>query len=221
MHNKKAAIFDLDGTLLDTIKDLASSVNRALAMRSLPPHSVGEVRSFIGNGALMLVSRASGYSPESPECAALRADFTADYKNHLADDTLPYPGIPELVKTLADSGVKAAVVSNKDDSCVQILIKKFFGENVTVSRGVRAESERKPSPETTFEVLSVLGITPEEAVFIGDGKSDHDTAHNAGITFVPVSYGYTDPAKFPAFCAETPCPDVPSLTAKLKEIFGI
>ena len=221
MSLKKAAIFDLDGTLLDTLPDLTSAVNRATAKLGLPAHTCADVRSFIGNGALVLMSRASGLYVKSDECRDLRIDFTAEYKKHLFDNTLPYEGIPELVKKLAGSGVSVAVVSNKDDACVQILMNEFFGGDIKISRGVRDESERKPDPKTTFEVLCRLGITPDQAVFIGDSRTDQRTAAASGIDHIPVSYGYTDADVLRDFCGVDPVPDVKTLSERLYKLFGI
>ena len=208
----KAALFDLDGTLLDTLGDLTSALNRALAAQGFKNgYTRADVNGFIGNGALVLVSRASGLPPESEECAKLRAAFTQEYKKDLFTHTRPYPGIPELIRELNARGVKTAVVSNKDDSCAVKIINRFFGGDIAFTRGVRAESERKPSPFIALEALKTLCTAPCDAVFIGDGITDAGTAKNAGVRFVPAGYGYTPPEVLRGFCGKDPAPDVQTL----------
>ena len=211
----KACIFDLDGTLLDTLGDLASAVNRALAAYGFPARTVPEVKSFIGDGARMLISRAAGIPPEDPLCAGIRARFALEYKAHLFDETAPFPGAPALIKTLHDKGVFTAVVSNKDDSCAVRLIRDFFGDTVDEVRGCRADSERKPNPATTLSVLGSAGIEPQNAVFIGDGRADVLTAAACGMPVVPVAYGYTDCAILREFSGTEPAKTVEELSERL------
>ncbi len=215
----KACIFDLDGTLLDTLGDLTAAVNRALEKSGLPSRSKAEVKSFIGNGALMLMSRASGLEPESAACRALRVSFAAEYAAGTFGTTVPYEGICELVADLASRGVKTAVVSNKDDSRTKALINRFFGKNVLLARGTLDESERKPDPAVTLDVIKSIGSAPSETVFIGDGRADFETARNAGLAFIPVGYGYTDPDVLKSLSGVEPVKDVSALYEKLKEFF--
>ena len=212
----KAVIFDLDGTLLDTIKDLTRAVNFALEKFGYPLRTAAEVRSFIGNGALVLMSRASGEPADSPRCAELRRAFGESYRENLCVDTVPYEGMTGLVASLAASGVATAVVSNKDDECVKRLIDRFFGDNIAYARGTRSQAERKPCPDLVFEVLKKLGRTPENALLVGDGRSDIGVAKNAGVRVAPVAYGYTDPEVLYGLSGKKPAAD----SSELAEIIG-
>jgi len=219
---KKAALFDLDGTLLDTLGDLTSALNRALAASGRAGgYTRGDVNGFIGNGALVLVARASGLSPESDECRKLRAAFTEEYKSDLFTHTRPYAGIPRLIRELKSRGVCSAVVSNKDDSCAVRIIERFFGGDIAFTRGVRAEPERKPDPATALEALAALGVDPRNAVLIGDGVTDAGTAENAGVRFIPVGYGYTSPAKLRDFCGIEPARTVKELAEAVFSALGV
>lgn len=218
-ESKRIAIFDLDGTILDTIGDITASANRALSALGYKRRTVAEIRSFIGNGALVLMSRAAGLAPESEECRKLRMRFTQEYREHPFDNTRPYDGIAELIEKLNSRGVFVAVVSNKDDECVQTIIPHFFGGNIKISRGVRVESERKPNPEPTLALLALAGFTPSETVFIGDGKADFLTAQNCGIDHIPVGYGYTDPSVLFDLCGRGPFMTVSDLAEYLDSVF--
>lgn len=186
---KKAVIFDLDGTLLNTLSDLAASVNFALSSCGYPTRSIDEVRRFIGNGVVMLVHRSvpSGTSEEDEKkCFNV---FRAHYLEHMEDTTAPYDGVNELLLELSKRSVKTAVVSNKLDAGVKGLCEKHF-PHLTCAFGVTDESERKPSPKNVFKALSKLGVEKGDALYVGDSEVDVETAKNAGLEMVGVTWGY-------------------------------
>ena len=187
-----AAVFDLDGTLLDTLGDLAGSANYALTARGFPARTVDEVRRFVGNGVAMLLHRAvpDGTAPEDEaRCLEL---FRAHYLAHMRDHTAPYAGIPELLDHLRQTGIAVAVVSNKFDAAVKDLCRDYFGDAVPVAIGESAQIRRKPAPDTVFAALRELDVPSERAVYIGDSDVDIDTARNAGMDCISVSWGFRD-----------------------------
>lgn len=215
--NKKAIIFDLDGTVIDTIADIAAALNRAMASFGFPERTVAEVQSFLGNGSLMLVRRAIGAENDADLCLAVRSRFREEYEKGMFDLTKPYNGIKELLEELSSMGVKTAVVTNKDDKCAVQMIDRFFGNAVVFTRGVRRDDERKPDPTVTLRVLSDFGVSPEEALFVGDGMADLNAAKNGGIDFVPVGYGYTSRERLFDACGTEPVQSVDELRRKLLE----
>ena len=186
---KSAVIFDLDGTLLNTLGDLASSVNFALRECGYPERTVDEVCSFIGNGVVVLIHRSvpSGTS-EKDEKRCFEV-FRKTYLEHMEDTTAPYDGISGLLAGLSERGVKTAVVSNKLDAGVKGLCKKYF-PLLDCAFGVNSESERKPAPVNVFRALSELGVSKEEALYVGDSEVDIQTARNAGLEMLGVTWGY-------------------------------
>ncbi len=199
---KRAVVFDLDGTVLDTIRDLAVSLNRALDAFGYETHSVDTVRSYVGNGFRMLVRRALPEGCDDGVIDAVCARFKEEYSSHLVEFTEPYEGMPELIAELSESGISVAVVTNKDDSCAGPIIRHFFGDSVAICRGVRVDSDRKPSPTVTLSVLSELGVAPSDAFFVGDGIADFETAKNCGIEFIPLGYGFTQPEVLSGLCGK-------------------
>lgn len=217
--DKKAVVFDLDGTVIDTIADIASAVNRALEAFGYPERTVEEITSFLGNGSLMLIRRAIGGGTDE-HCDEIRARFREEYEKGMFDLTRPYEGIPELLNELKDRGASVAVVTNKDDKCAVPMIKRFFGDSVDICRGVRKDGERKPCPEVTLSVLDALGVTPDEALFVGDGMADLNVARNCNIDFVPVGYGYTPAERLFDGCGIEPVRNVFLLRNKLLGYFN-
>lgn len=186
---KKAVIFDLDGTLLNTLGDLASSVNFALRECGYPERTVDEVRSFIGNGVIMLMRRSVPKGTNEADEKACFEKFRAYYLEHMEDTTAPYDGVNELIEKLSARGIKTAVVSNKLDAGVKGLCEKYF-PGLTCAFGVNDESERKPAPANVFKALSKLGVKKDEALYVGDSEVDVQTAQNAGLEMVGVTWGY-------------------------------
>lgn len=189
-------LFDLDGTLLDTLEDLAAAANYALRAMGWPARTVEEVRQFVGNGVALLIDRAApaGTSPEErAECLAL---FKARYAAHRADATSPYPGIPEALAALRAGGCKLAVCSNKFDAAVKDLVRDFFPGLVDAAAGENegAGIPKKPHPAMVDKLLRELGASREGAVYVGDSDVDIATAKNAGLPCISVTWGFRDRA---------------------------
>ena len=186
---KRAVIFDLDGTLLNTLGDLASSVNFALLSCGYPERSIDEVRTFIGNGVIMLMHRSVPKGTNAEDEKKCFEKFRAHYLEHMEDTTAPYEGVNGLIRALGEKGIGTAVVSNKLDAAVKGLCKKHF-PLLTCAFGVTQESERKPSAANVNKALSLLGVKREEALYVGDSEVDVQTAQNAGLDMVGVTWGY-------------------------------
>ncbi len=214
---KKAVVFDLDGTVIDTIGDIAAAVNRALAFYGYPSRTVAEIQSFLGNGSLMLMRRALPNGGSDELCMKIRERFRIEYESDMYSNTRPYDGIKELLDTLSARGLKLAVVTNKDDKCAVPMIRHYFGDVVDVCRGVRADGDRKPNPRVTLEVLSMLGVAPDEILFIGDGRADVEVCKNGGFEIIPVGYGYTHPDILLAESGVAAAMTVPELKARILE----
>lgn len=185
-------IFDLDGTLLNTLTDLTNSVNYALEQYHLPTHSQDAVRQMVGNGIYVLFEKAIPGGRSFPEYDACVKTFQEHYELHKKDFTRPFPGIMDLLKTLSAQGYKLAVVSNKFDQAVKGLCKNFFIPYITIAIGESAKVARKPAPDTVFEAMKELNSTPETCVYIGDSDVDIATAHNSGIPCISVTWGFRD-----------------------------
>lgn len=183
-------IFDLDGTLLDTLEDLTDSVNYAMEKFGFPVHSIEEVRTFLGNGAPTLLERSIPQGVENPAYEASLAAFKAHYAEHCEDKTAPYDGVPEMLAALKEQGYRLAVVSNKFDGAVKKLCKKYFGEVITVAIGESAEVRRKPAPDTVYRALRELGSDASRAVYVGDSEVDIRTAKNASLPCISVTWGF-------------------------------
>ena len=190
MKEYKAYIFDLDGTLLDTLEDLADAVNYAMRKNEFPERSLSEVRSFVGDGIRLLVKRSS---PEGIEDAVLEqafADFRDYYSVHYMDKTKPYPGIEAMLRALKAQGKRLCVISNKVDYAVKLLMDQFFPGFFETVLGEREGIRRKPAPDSLLAVMEELGLSKEECVYIGDSDTDILTAKNAGIDPISVSWGF-------------------------------
>ncbi len=191
---KKLVIFDLDGTILDTLEDLTDATNYALSLCHFPKRTKEEVRRFVGNGILKLVERAVPAGTEQTYVRKTYEAFGAYYKQHCLDKTQAYPGILELMKALRAEGFLLAVVSNKADYGVQQLCHKFFGGLVDYAVGEREGVRKKPSPDAVFETLEALHIAKRDAIYIGDSEVDVETAENAGMDCLTVTWGFRDRA---------------------------
>ena len=187
-------IFDLDGTLLDTLGDLAASVNYALRCNDMPEHSLDAVRRFVGNGVRLLMERAVPGGAANPRFDAAFTTFRQHYMEHSLDTTRPYDGIVELLHELKRQGKHTAVVSNKFDAATKELCRHFFPDTIDVAIGEHeAEGIRKkPAPDTVNEALRQLGVSKEHAVYIGDSDVDVLTAKNSGIPCISVLWGFRD-----------------------------
>lgn len=189
----KAVIFDLDGTLLNTLDDLAASVNFALKTCGYPERTMAEVRAFIGNGVIKLMQRATPDGIGQADFDRCFESFRSHYLEHMFDTTKPYDGILPLLDTLKAAGIKTAVVSNKLHSGVVGLCKDFFGDRLTCAFGVLDESERKPAPANVFKAIKEMQVEAADCVYVGDSEVDVQTANNAGLDCIAVTWGYRDP----------------------------
>lgn len=190
----KLVIFDLDGTLLDTLEDLADSTNYALRTCGLPERSIDEVRRFVGNGIHKLIERAV---PEGTDAAGIEKVFTefkAYYAVHCNDKTQAYNGILKLLSDLRQNSVRLAVVSNKADFGVQTLCRQYFEGMLDVAVGERDGIRKKPAPDSVNEVLRLLGVDRKDAVYVGDSDVDIETARNAGMDCISVTWGFRSQA---------------------------
>lgn len=192
--NIKAVIWDLDGTLLNTLDDLAASVNAALAMNGMPLRSTQEVRAFVGNGIRKLMIRAVPGGEANPAFDKALEDFTRHYGAHSQDRTQPYDGILEMLDRLSAAGVKHAIVSNKIDFAVKELSRAYFGERMCAAIGDDPSRARKPAPDSVFAAMREMGVTAQETVYVGDSDVDVLTARNAGVPCVAVLWGFRDEA---------------------------
>lgn len=189
---KKLAILDLDGTILDTLADLADAVNWALAQSDLAQRTEAEVRAFVGNGIRNLIDRSVPENTPADVTDCVFSDFKARYAQHCADKTCPYAGIPTLLDELRAAGVQLAVVSNKADFAVQELCARYFPGQIDLVAGEKAGIPKKPAPDSVNAVLAALNVPREQAVYVGDSEVDIRTACNAQMDVIIVSWGFRD-----------------------------
>ena len=185
-------VFDLDGTLLDTLGDLTSSVNHALRWAGMPERTLEEIRWFVGNGVKKLMERAIPDGLNNPRFDEVYQEFRDHYLHHGLDTTVPYPGIMELLQALKDEGKHIAVVSNKFYKATEELCQHFFGGLVDVAIGEREGIRKKPAPDTVEEALRQLNADGAHAVYIGDSDVDIQTARNSGLPCISVLWGFRD-----------------------------
>lgn len=202
MNNKyKLAIFDLDGTLLDTLTDLAGAVNYALNEHGCPQRSLDEIRAFISNGVRKLIERSLFITADSKDTNdyevsdralfdAVFADFVQYYLDHVSDNTVPYRGMPELIARLKASGMRTAVVTNKREDAAVALMEHFYPKGFDMVIGDGPDRERKPSPASLLLVMNSFGVPKEDTVYIGDSDVDLKTAQNANVEAILVTWGY-------------------------------
>ena len=194
MNRIHTVVFDMDGTVLDTLDDLTASVNHVLGRYGLPARTREDYRRFFGSGIRYALRQAV-----PPEVSEERIDemlpiFKAHYDQHCLDRTRPYPGILELMEALKARGCRMAIVSNKIDSAVKELNARFFSDYVSVAIGEKPGVRRKPAPDMVLAALEELGATRAEAVYVGDSEVDLQTARNADLPCVAVLWGFRDRA---------------------------
>ncbi len=196
-------LFDMDGTVLDTLYDLWASTNAVLRELGYPERTMDEIRSFVGNGAANQLRRALPEgSPEDAVAEALRR-YQPYYAAHCRDHTRPYDGIVALLRELNAAGKRLAVVSNKPDRAVKLLSGEHFGTLLDVSVGETPERRRKPAPDAVDAALAAMGAPKNGAVYIGDSEVDIETARNAGLPLIAVSWGFRGRAALERAGAET------------------
>lgn len=183
-------IFDLDGTLLDTLQDLAASCNYALRWANMPERSMEEVRKFVGNGVKKLMERAVPGGMDNPRFDETYQTFRKHYMVHNLDTTKAYPGIMQLLAALHKEHRNMAVVSNKFYAATQDLCRHFFGDYIQVAIGERENIRKKPAPDTVTEALKQLGVSAQNAIYVGDSDVDIETARNCGMPCASVLWGF-------------------------------
>jgi len=189
----KAAVFDLDGTLLDTLGDLTDALNAAMDHYGYPRRTVGEVRSFVGNGVERLIALSLPDGADTPDFEEITAYYRAYYAAHSEIKTGPYPGVINLIDRLENAGIRTAVVSNKPHgSTVRLCAKYFPGISVVGGEREAEGVRRKPWPDMVLCAVESMGLTPEECVYIGDSEVDVLTAKNAGMDCITVLWGFRD-----------------------------
>lgn len=189
---KKAIIWDLDGTLTNTLQDLSEAVNHAMVLNGFPVRTLQEVRSFVGNGVRRLMELAVPDGEKNPGFDKAFDDFKAYYAVHCQDHTCLYEGVAEVLRTLKERGFRMAVVSNKLQSGVDALYEKWFGDTIEIAIGERQGVARKPAPDMVFMAIEELGISKDDAVYIGDSEVDLATAQNAGLECISVLWGFRE-----------------------------
>ncbi len=193
----KGILFDLDGTLLDTLADLADACNFALQKNQLPVRSLSDIRRFVGNGVRSLVKKALPESGEG-DFDSVFADFDAYYVRHSQDKTRPYPGILPLLERLKNEGFPIGIVSNKPDGAVKKLAAHWFPGLCDAAIGEREGVPKKPDPASVFACVRALAVPIEDCLYIGDSEVDLATAKNAGIPCISVTWGFRDQGELAA-----------------------
>lgn len=191
---KKIVIFDLDGTLLNTLDDLADSTNYALSKFGYPTRTIEEVRQFVGNGVAKLIERAIPDGKNNPNFEKCLNIFKENYAQNMYNKTAPYNGIIEMLSNLKSKGIKIAVVSNKFDLAVKELCKIYFDKYIDFAAGENEALgiKKKPAPDTVISVLTEFNFAPEDAVYVGDSDVDIMTAKNSHMPCISVTWGFRD-----------------------------
>ena len=195
---KKAVIFDLDGTLLNSLEDLAAATNAALRKQGFPERTVEEVRRFVGNGVALLIHRSVPAGTTRAVEETCLADFRTSYFAHMTEKTLPYPGIRSLLAALQREGFRLAVVSNKLENAVQELCRFYFDGLLDLAVGDRPGFRTKPAPDNLLRCMEQLQVRREEVIYVGDSPTDIQTAENTGVDFVGVLWGFREEAEMRA-----------------------
>lgn len=190
MGRCEAVVFDLDGTLLDTLEDLTDSVNAALEKYHYPQKTIGQIRSYVGNGIHNLIMRSLPRGEENPDFEGVFQTFRSHYKDHCQNKTKIYRGIEELLYSLKKEGIRLAIVSNKADFAVKELNQFYFKDLNMTAIGEREGIARKPAPDSVYQALKEIGASPDTAVYVGDSEVDILTAANASIPCISVLWGF-------------------------------
>ena len=219
MSKYNTIIWDMDGTLLDTLDDLADSVNAALAEYHLPLRTRDEIRSFIGNGVNQLLNLSVPGGKQHPQFDEILSFFKSHYTKNSSNKTKPYDGLNKVLPELKHLGYRMAIVSNKIDPAVKSLAEQFFEGTMDAAIGNSEYLRRKPFPDEVFEALRILGVEKDMAVYIGDTEVDIATARNAEMDCICVSWGYRDRSELEAAGAKIIADAPEELTQILGELF--
>ena len=191
---KKLAIFDLDGTLLDSLADIARCTNQALQANNLPTHSVDAYRQFVGSGVKVLLEKAIPQKDQTPKVfEKVRAEYVELYNYVCAHESHAFPGIPEMLKKLKQQGVITAVATNKPDHMCKLVLEDVFPGCIDIAYGQRDDIAKKPDPEVVYRIMADAGITKkQDVIYVGDSNVDIFTGLNAGVDTVGVLWGFRD-----------------------------
>ena len=207
----KAVIFDMDGTILDTLADLYASVNAAMRWAGAPERTVDEVRRFVGNGAYKLIERSLPAGTPVKRVQEVLSFYKPYYETHAQIETKPYPGVSEALAELRRAGVLLAVASNKPDGAVKLLADRYFPGLFHAALGERPGLRVKPAPDLLLTAMGLLHAEPDGTVYVGDSEADIDTAKNAGVACVSAGWGFRDEAVLREHGAALVAADVPAL----------
>ena len=211
----KTVLFDLDGTLLNTLGDLHSAVNFALRGHGFPERTLPEIRSFVGHGIRNLIERSVPAGTPQDAIASCLCAFQAEYNRHMNVLTCPYDGVIDLLRRLREQGVRTAVVSNKYDSAAKALVEAHFAGLIDMCLGALENVPSKTAPDTTNMILDAFGLAPAEAAYVGDSGVDCATAANAKLPFFGVSWGFWDRDRLAESGAQRICDSAGELLAAL------
>lgn len=192
MKKYDTVIFDLDGTLLNTIEDLTDGVNYVMEQYGFPQWKICDIRNFVGNGIRNLMIKATPDGEENPKFEEIFKNFKEYYTEHCRIKTTPYDGVTELLKRLHTFGYKMAIVSNKNHQAVQELNEIYFDEYISAAIGEKPGVRKKPAPDSVGEALKKLGADKEKAIYVGDSEVDAQTAKNSEMDYVLVTWGFRD-----------------------------
>ena len=213
MYRYDAVLFDLDGTLLDTLDDLTAAVNHTLRVFGHPSREKDEVRAMVGNGVRKLIERVLPGGAADADMEAALAEFRLYYTEHCNEQTRPYDGVPEAMAALREAGVKLGVVSNKNEAAVKALVAAYFGSLVTAVVGGSDAVPRKPAPMMPLLALEQLHAEPERTLYVGDSDVDAQTALNAGMECMLVTWGFRERALLTAQCPQYLADDAAEIPA--------
>ncbi len=192
MENYNTIIWDMDGTLLDTLDDLTDSVNASLIMFNLPVRTISEVRGFVGNGVMRLLELSVPSGKQHPQFDDIFSYFKDYYEKNSRNKTKPYSGLEKLLSELKEQGYRMAIVSNKIEAAVKELTELYFKDTINVAIGDTEENRRKPFPDMVLKAMRLLNAEKESTVYIGDTEVDIATAENTGIDYICVSWGFRE-----------------------------
>ena len=190
----RCVIFDLDGTLLNTLEDLCDSTNYALSTHGYPSRSLDEIKNFVGNGVRLLIERALPMGKDNPDFEKCLTEFKTHYKNNMYNKTKPYPEIIETLEIIKSQNIKTAVISNKFDIAVKELCEKYFPNLIDIAIGENEQEgiRKKPSPDSVLKVISDLNLNRDQVIYVGDSETDIETAKNAGVDCAACTWGFRD-----------------------------
>lgn len=218
---KRLVIFDMDGTVLDTIEDLLGAMNHALNKHGYPLHTIPEMKTFVGNGLYQMVVRALPEGASAEVTDAVFADFKGYYREHLNERTRPYDGIVPLLEKLNQLGILCAISSNKFDYGAQLLSRAHFGERIALTVGESETVPKKPDPTGTLLIMKMLGADAEHTLYIGDSGVDLKTAAAAGLECLCVSWGFAGKEKLLAAGAARIADSCGELMNGILRFFGL